>query len=269
MFEILLKFLRTGKLPEDLSSCQLKELATEADFFQLSKLPNAIKCFSSSLDTFENSNFFQFRILNIFGKNGLTSSNGDNKLRYQPENIIVAKRSWFGNIPVYVIVDLLEFLSLQPLHSQCSNYPPPSLQLRDINKFDESCKMNDYVVDRDGNICIYADRPDTVIFIISSLVSYVNTKQLGDKSKAFVYLRDYYYTDKKEDIEITINNQKFQCKLLALQFMRVSDVIGHNGKLKTNFRIITESRISSDADLIKSILRRLEKGQDTVNLSVI
>ncbi len=246
MFKILLKFLRTGKLPEGLSRGQLKELATEADFFQLSNLTDAIKCLSTNHDTSENSKALQFRILNIIGKNGFIGQN------YQPDNLIVAKRSWFGNIPVHVIVKLLE----SSFSSLCYK------QIKEINELVESCEMNDYVVDTDGNICIFAQEPSVVIANISSLVK---------KEQYYIshidYLRNYYYTDKKqkEDIEITINEQKFQCKLSALQFMKVSEVIDSNGKIMTEFGEIIrseeqETRFGSDAELIKSILRRLEKG---------
>ena len=247
MFKILLKFLRTGKLPEGLSRGQLKELATEADFFQLSNLTDAIKCLSTNYDTLENSKALQFRILNIFGKNGFTGHN------YQSENLIVAKRSWFGNIPVHVIVKLLE----SSFSSLCNQ------QIKEINELVESCEMNDYVTDRDGNICIFAQEPSVVIANISSLVK----KDQHYIWKVIDYLRDYYYTDKKqnEDIEITINEQKFQCKFSALQFMKVSELIDSHGKLLTEFGEIVrseeqETRFGSDAELIKSILRRLEKG---------
>jgi len=164
MFKILLNFLRTGQLPEDLSRGQLKRLATEADFFQLTKLTNAIK--------YLPNNVLQFRILDLSGKNGLNSS------EYQPENLIVAKRSWFENIPVHVIVKLLES-------------PPIFYQPQDIIiRLAESCQMNDYVVDRDGNIYIYAVSPDSVIQDISSLAR-------GYRGGSIAYLRDHYDTDKR------------------------------------------------------------------------
>lgn len=238
MFKMLLKFLRTGKLVEGLSRRELLELQAEAEYFQITSL---LEIINQRLDV------LRFVIVKL---DSINEEEGKRRL-------VVAKRSWFGAIPVHVIVKILEM-----------DYPMFGSSFRNVIATD----LEDYAVDADGNIIVYTPSPSRIIDTIHEME---RKMYQGVYSKALIYLRDCYYDKETDQVELNIGNQKYMCKKSALVYANVS-IIHENGQFDIKTPKICPNQRSecpmyrtyhnqphetSLEDLLKRILTRLDNNR--------
>ena len=162
LFTIILKFLRSGRLADKVSSEVLSELQEEAEYFQLTSLQEMI---SHRLESAP----LKLVVIEADRKGG------------QIKHYISARRSWFGNVPLPVVATILD------IDEQISI---PKL----IGKV-ESINHDTTTVDEDGNICVYNEDPKEVL---DDIFKMKNGTYISKKAKALVYMRDYYFSGRTE-----------------------------------------------------------------------
>ena len=197
LFTIILKFLRSGKLADKVSSEVLSELQEEAEYFQLTSLQEMI---SHRLESAP----LKLVVIEADNKGG------------QIKHYISARRSWFGNVPLPVVATILDIEKYEQISV-------PKL----MGKV-ESINHDTSTVDEDGNICIYNEDPKNVLDVIFEMK---NGRYISEKAIALVYMRDYYFSGRTEfNLKISEGycEEIFTCKLSAFSQANIK-VFDENG----------------------------------------
>lgn len=234
MFKIILKFLRSGKLVDCLTKGELSELQDEADYFQLSSLVQIIK-----------------------ERLGCKSFIVKSKLRTGEEDTYCFEDNGelFGNIPLPVIVETFK----KRVYTNC---------IQDYIILAESVKHVNVERDANSKICVNIK---ININYISDTIDELKKKQYdANLTKAFVYLRDYYFAKEKDEVKLYLGGQVFMCKKSAL-FYADAEIIDEHGQLYQSCPricprqrgecVCKEAHALSVGDLVGRILTRLQNNR--------